>query len=67
MTTLVNPIDPGKTLNELIEANPDSLEVFHQCGFDTCCGGTLPLAEVAERHGLDLGAILQALAAQHQK
>ncbi len=67
MTTHITPVDSSKTLNEIIEANPDTLEVFHRFGFDTCCGGTLPLAEVAVRHGLDLETILQALSIQQKK
>lgn len=67
MTTQLTSIDPRKSLNELIEEHPETLEVFHRFGFDICCGGTIPLVEVAERHGVDLQAILGAIAAQHEK
>lgn len=52
------------TLNEIVEKYPDTLPVLHQFGFDTCCGGTTPLAIAAERHEVDLQTLVHALTAE---
>lgn len=55
-------IDPNLTLNEVVRRYPAALGVFNARGLDTCCGGGLPVAEAARRHGLDLEELLAALA-----
>lgn len=59
----VDPIDGTTTVNEAVQRAPWALQVLSQYGIDTCCGGPLPLAEAAQRHGHRLEALLAALAA----
>ena len=66
MTTQTVALLVTDTINDIVEKQPEALRVFHQFGLDTCCGGTLPLAVAAERHGLDVQDVLQALAAVPQ-
>jgi regulator of cell morphogenesis and NO signaling len=49
------------TVNEIIQQRPQTLTVFNKRGIDSCCGGGLPLAEVAKRHRLDFIALLSEL------
>ena len=49
------------TVNEAATHFPATLRVFGAWGIDACCGGAKPMAEVAERHGLDLDALLAEL------
>ncbi len=66
MTTQTISLLVTDTINEIVEKQPEALRVFHQFGLDTCCGGTLPLAVAAERHGLDLQEVLEALSTVQQ-
>jgi regulator of cell morphogenesis and NO signaling len=54
-------IDPNLTINTVVQQYPAALGVFNARGLDTCCGGGLPVAEAARRHGLDLPELLAAL------
>ena len=54
-------ISDEMTVNEIVQTKPDAVAVFARYGIDTCCGGALPLSEVARRHNLDLAAVLEAL------
>ena len=54
-------IDPTLTLNEITVRHPIALAVLRDHGLDTCCGGALPLAEAARRHGIDPIALLEKL------
>ena len=49
------------TVNEIVAEHPETLPVFTRLGIDTCCGGGLPLAEVARRHRFDFIALLTEL------
>ena len=59
----MNPprIDPALTVNEILRRFPEAVTVMNAFGIDSCCGGGIPLATVAERHQLDLTAIIAAL------
>ena len=54
-------IDSNLTINAVVQRYPAALGVFNARGLDTCCGGGLPVAEAARRHGLDLQELLTAL------
>jgi regulator of cell morphogenesis and NO signaling len=54
-------VTSSETINELVARAPQVLPVLQHYGIDACCGGALPLATVAERHGLDLAALIAAL------
>lgn len=49
------------TVNSLVREHPQTVAVFFRFGMDTCCGGELPVRAAAERHRLDLAAVLDAL------
>lgn len=59
--TASDAITQGETVNELVARAPQLLPVLQRFGIDTCCGGALPLATVAEHHGLDLDQLLVTL------
>lgn len=54
-------IDADMTVNDVLAAIPGAIAPLTTLGIDTCCGGGRSLREVAERHGLDLEALLLAV------
>lgn len=54
-------IGPGMTVNEIIAAHPHTVAVFKRLGIDACCGGALPIAEVARKHRLNFLELLTEL------
>lgn len=54
-------IDEATTVNEVVLRNPASLRVLSSFGIDTCCGGALPIGEVAKRHGIELEMLLDRI------
>ena len=62
MTTTTNlDITPDSTVNDVLARHPDAQPVFHRHGIDSCCGGALPLATVAQKHDLDLDGLIAEL------
>lgn len=56
------PLDPEETtVHEALRRVPGADEVFGRFGLDCCCGGQLPVATAAERHGVELDRLLEAL------
>lgn len=55
------PISPALTVNNMILLHPRTVTVFETYGIDSCCGGALPIEEVARKHGLDLDALMAEL------
>ena len=49
------------TVNEAVRRFPATLTVFGSLGIDSCCGGTLPIAEAGRRHGADVPRLLAHL------
>ena len=49
------------TINEIIAQHPETVTVFNRHRIDSCCGGGLPLGEVARKHRLDFIALLAEL------
>ena len=54
-------ITADMTVNEIIAQHPETVAVFSRLGIDSCCGGALPLAEVARKHRFDFIALLAEL------
>lgn len=54
-------IDPTWTVNKVVALYPATVAVFNRFGVDSCCGGGLELGEAAQRDGISLDALLQAL------
>ncbi len=54
-------IDPTWTVNKVVALYPATVAVFNRFGVDSCCGGGLALSEAAQRDGLSLDALMQAL------
>jgi iron-sulfur cluster repair protein YtfE (RIC family) len=62
MNTITQPtVAATETINELVARAPEVLPVLQRYGIDTCCGGSLSLETVAERHRLELSELLSAL------
>lgn len=49
------------TVNEVIRRYPATVALFSRWGIDSCCGGGLPVAEAAQRHGVDLATVAAEL------
>jgi iron-sulfur cluster repair protein YtfE (RIC family) len=60
-TCNATPLTATDALNQIVARYPQTLSVLHRFGFDTCCGGSLPLNIAVEHHGLDLAEVLAAL------
>ena len=41
------------TVNEVVNAYPETLPVFQRYGIDACCGGAHAVGEAARRHRVD--------------
>ena len=55
------PIDPSRTVAELVLERPSRARVFEKLGLDYCCGGQTPLAEACAARGVPVGQALAAL------
>lgn len=49
------------TVNDLLRETPAAAAVLNRLGIDTCCGGSLSLAEAAASVGLPLARLLAAI------
>ena len=54
-------LDPHWTINDVIQRYPPALLVLNSLGIDSCCGGALTLATVAEKHHIALEGLRSAL------
>lgn len=63
MPTTETPAVEEMTVNETIQRFPRTVAVFDAHGIDSCCGGALPVAEAAARHGIPLPELLKELEA----
>jgi regulator of cell morphogenesis and NO signaling len=45
----LSAISDEMTVNEIVHTKPEAIAVFARYGIDTCCGGALPIAEVARQ------------------
>lgn len=61
MTRTTAVLDTSLTVNELVAREPSTIDVFNRFGMDTCCGGTIPIADAARRDSVNLDALIAAL------
>lgn len=54
-------LDLASTINEIVALHPQTIPVFNEFGFDTCCGGGITVPEAARRDGINLAVVLTAL------
>ena len=57
------PIDPSRTVAELVLERPARARVFEELGLDYCCGGKTPLADACDARGLPVEQTVAALEA----
>ncbi|HEY7603186.1 MAG TPA: iron-sulfur cluster repair di-iron protein [Gaiellaceae bacterium] len=55
------PVDPDRTIAELVLEEPSRARELERLGLDYCCGGKRSLADACEAAGVDLGSTLEAL------
>lgn len=55
------PFSPALSVNDVLRESPAAAAVLNRLGIDTCCGGSLSLAEAAGSIGLPLALLLAAL------
>lgn len=60
-------IGPTTTVNDVLEILPDATGLLADRGLDTCCGGALTLEESCSDAGIDLGVLLEDLAALSER
>ncbi|HEY7202706.1 MAG TPA: DUF542 domain-containing protein [Methylomirabilota bacterium] len=56
-----SPVDPERTVDDIIRHHEGALELFKRAGINHCCGAHLSLREAAAAAGAPLGALLLAL------
>jgi regulator of cell morphogenesis and NO signaling len=57
------PIDPSRTVAELVLEQPSRARVFEELGLDYCCGGKRSLTSACELHGVAVDHAVGALEA----
>lgn len=57
------PIDPSRTVAELVLERPARARVFEELGLDYCCGGKTPLDDACAARGVPVGQAVAALEA----
>ena len=55
-------ITPDETVEAAARRSPRALAALRELGIDTCCGGSLTLAQAAAAAGVPTERVLQALA-----
>ena len=58
----ISEFDPALSVNELLRRHPAAASVLTAYGIDSCCGGGMALSDAADAEGVDLPALLAALA-----
>ncbi len=54
-------IAPEETVQSLVQRSPWALAALRKLGIDTCCGGSLTLAQAAASAGIPTERVLRAL------
>jgi len=60
-------IGPTTTVNDVLEILPAATGLLADRGLDTCCGGALTLEESCSDAGIELGVLLEDLAALSER
>ena len=55
------PFSPALSVTDLLRESPGAAAVLNRFGIDTCCGGSLSLADAAASVGLPLAELLAAI------
>jgi regulator of cell morphogenesis and NO signaling len=55
------PVNESWTVNDVIQAYPQSIAIFNHAGIDTCCGGGETLDVAAAEASLGVDTLLAAL------
>lgn len=50
---------PGMTVNELLREESRAAAVLNRLGIDTCCGGSMTLAEASRTAGTTAAAVIE--------
>ena len=53
---------PAVSVNDVLRESPAAAGILNRLGIDTCCGGSLSLADAAAAAGLPLADLLAAIA-----
>lgn len=61
------PITPLSTLADLATQHAGASRVFHRHGLDFCCHGRISLEAACAEHRLDVGALINELAAEQSR
>lgn len=54
-------ITVASVVNDVIQSQPATTNVFNEFGIDACCGGAVSIHDAALRDGADPAALLNAL------
>lgn len=63
MTAIGSGLDCSHRVNDIVARHPTTRDVFHRFGLDTCCGGSLSVADAARAHGVDADTLCSELTA----
>jgi len=55
------PVDPSRTVAELVLERPSRAALLSRLGIDYCCGGRRTLSEACTEQGLDAGTVARVL------
>lgn len=58
---VMEPIDVGTPVGQLVTERPRLARIFDKLGIDYCCGGRTPLQEACEARGLDPASVVQTI------
>ncbi len=63
MSTVRPELDCTQTVRAIVHLHPETQNVFHRFGVDTCCGGGVSVEEAARREGVKVEELCAALGA----
>lgn len=54
-------IKPSMTINDVVNKYPETMKVFNDYGFDTCCGGAEFISTAAASLGINVPKLIKEL------